>query len=578
MLRLNSSNMKKLVSILLFVGALFLFFPSKSRAYTDDYIENFNSDITLNQDASIDIIETIDYHFVTYEHGIYREIPTQYKTLGAFTRPTILELLDLYYYPTENSSDIHKDYERSLRNGYTIFKIGNEDETIIGDYTYILKYKLVYAENYFNDHDELYLNITGNGWEVPILSVNSTVKVPGEITKKTCYAGAIDSTQSNCIMTDLTAQSFNVSAEKLNIYDGVTIVVAMPKNTIANTTQQQKIEFVLSNLGFGLPLLGIVLAIFLIKKFNTNKKLTIIPNYNAPKNVNPILGGYLYKKNLPNSVISAQLIQLAINGYIKIKQLSKRDYELIKTPKGEPSDPEEKSLYNGIFKSKDSFKIKDLQSDFFNTVAKLRLSLEKRLTVEDYFSTYKKSVRSRIIMIGGIVAVISMFLIRPLYLYAAMSWFWGILLTSLVVIVAGLSIDKRSEKGNVLFYDLEGLKMYINTAEKHRIEFHNDPQKYNGVFESLLPYAMIFGLEKKWAKEFEDIYIQQPDWYEGNLNTFNSYIFLNSLSQINKQIAIHSNPQNSAHGFSSSHGGFGGSGFSGGSVGGGFGGGGGGSW
>jgi hypothetical protein len=46
--------------------------------------------------------------------------------------------------------------------------------------------------------------------------------------------------------------------------------------------------------------------------------------------------------------------------------------------------------------------------------------------------------------------------------------------------------------------------MYIDTAEDEKIKFHNDPEKYKGVFEKLLPYAMIFNLEKKWAKVFED--------------------------------------------------------------------------
>jgi len=113
--------------------------------------------------------------------------------------------------------------------------------------------------------------------------------------------------------------------------------------------------------------------------------------------------------------------------------------------------------------------------------------------------------------------------------------------------------------------------MYINTAEKHRIEFHNDPKKYLGVFESLLPYAIIFGLEKKWAEEFEDLYKEPPTWYAGDISTFNTLVLANSISSVSRNIQTSSAPP-------SSHSSFGGSGFSGGSSGGGFGGGGGGRW
>ena len=137
--------------------------------------------------------------------------------------------------------------------------------------------------------------------------------------------------------------------------------------------------------------------------------------------------------------------------------------------------------------------------------------------------------------------------------------------------IATSKLDIRTSKGNKLYYELLGLKMYINTAEKKRIEFHNNPKKYSGIFEKLLPYAIIFGLEKKWIKEFEDIY-EQPDWYQGNFSNFNTYMLVNSISSMNNNL-------NAANvGYSSSSAGSWGSGFSSGSSGGGTGGGGGGSW
>ena len=109
----------------------------------------------------------------------------------------------------------------------------------------------------------------------------------------------------------------------------------------------------------------------------------------------------------------------------------------------------------------------------------------------------------------------------------------------------------------------------MDIAEKDRINFHNAPEKKPEVFEKFLPYAMVFGVEKAWAKEFEGIYTEPPKWYkDNNMSTFNTIIFANSL---------HSFANYSNNAISSTPGkgsGSGGGGFSGG----GGGGGGGGSW
>ncbi|PIR78053.1 MAG: hypothetical protein COU28_03730, partial [Candidatus Magasanikbacteria bacterium CG10_big_fil_rev_8_21_14_0_10_36_16] len=46
---------------------------------------------------------------------------------------------------------------------------------------------------YFEDHDELYWNVTGNGWDVAIENVQTTVALPAssavQNSQITCYTG-----------------------------------------------------------------------------------------------------------------------------------------------------------------------------------------------------------------------------------------------------------------------------------------------------------------------------------------------------------------------------------------------------
>ncbi|MBA3550959.1 DUF2207 domain-containing protein, partial [Patescibacteria group bacterium] len=53
-------------------------------------------------------------------------------------------------------------------------------------------------------------------------------------------------------------------------------------------------------------------------------------------------------------------------------------------------------------------------------------------------------------------------------------------------------------------------KLYLQTAERHRVQ-NLTPD----LFEKFLPYAMIYGIEKKWAKAFESLTMQPPNWYAG---------------------------------------------------------------
>jgi len=145
-------------------------------------------------------------------------------------------------------------------------------------------------------------------------------------------------------------------------------------------------------------------------------------------------------------------------------------------------------------------------------------------------------------------------------------------------------MPSRSAAGVQVHDQLLGLKQYMKYAEEDRIKFlqspegaekiqeaglsPNDPKFRLKLFESLLPYAIILGLEKDWAKQFVDVYVAPPSWYGGNMSTFNSVYLASSLNSfISANNVVFAAPSGS-----------GGGGFGGGGAGGGGGGGGGGGW
>ena len=141
-------------------------------------------------------------------------------------------------------------------------------------------------------------------------------------------------------------------------------------------------------------------------------------------------------------------------------------------------------------------------------------------------------------------------------------------------------------KGIEMSRYMDGLKLYIKMAEADRIKFLQSVEgadtSEEGIvklYEKLLPYAALFGLEKSWMKELERYYeisnIEAPDWYDTGFN-FATFAAVNSAihSATSRPIDTSSSSGGwSSSGFSSSSSGGGGGGFSGGGGGGGGGGG-----
>lgn len=138
--------------------------------------------------------------------------------------------------------------------------------------------------------------------------------------------------------------------------------------------------------------------------------------------------------------------------------------------------------------------------------------------------------------------------------------------------------EKRTEKGLEYSRQLDGLKLYMQMAEADRIKMlqsvkgaDTTPEGIVKLYEKLLPYALIFQMEKSWLEELSRYY-EQPDvatpaWYVG-VGAFSARDFSSAMTQMSSTAASTIASSSS----SSSSGGSGGGGFSGGGGGGGGGG------
>ncbi len=88
--------------------------------------------------------------------------------------------------------------------------------------------------------------------------------------------------------------------------------------------------------------------------------------------------------------------------------------------------------------------------------------------------------------------------------------FTVLLIVAACIVGYGYFNPRLNQKGELLKEDWLGFKMYLETAERYRMQ-NLTPD----LFEKYLPYAMIFGIEKKWAKAFNGLNMESPGWYQG---------------------------------------------------------------
>lgn len=564
-----------------FLASTFLFLISASFTQAMEKIDNFETFIQINSDASLDIEEQIDYNFGSLQkHGIFREIPIKYKARGGNYNLRISDI------DVRDGKNQKYDFKITYPGNYAKIKIGDADKYVTGEKTYIINYKIKRAINYFDYCDELYWNTTGNEWQIPIEKSKAIIFLPEKIEKEklktTCFTGFLGS-KINCdkyeyIENNLT-EKIIFEQGLLQPRQGLTVVVGFPKGLVNQPTKFQIfLDTLKDNWILFLPIAIFMILFYLWRTRGQDPKgrKTIIARFDPPDNLTPAEIGTIIDEKADAKDISAEIINLAVKGYLKITRLEekgifkKADY-LLEKLKGENEleNNFEKELMRGLFDFKDSVKLSDLKNKFYQNLGKIEKEIYKSTVDKKYFSKNPKKIRKIYFGIGIVVLFLSFF---SAPLFGGLGIF-SCLLSGILIIIFSFFMPVKTKKGVLAKEHILGLKEYLTVAEKDRIKFHNAPEKSPKQFEKLLPFAMVLGVEKQWAKQFEGIYNQQPNWYnDPSGRPFTAFALVGGLNsfQTNTNSTLSCHPSSAAGGSS----GFGGGGFSGG----GFGGGGGGSW
>ena len=554
-------------------------------------IARFETEIEFTELDTFRVTERIVYDFEKVRrHGIFRLIPVAYGRGRAADYNIALNIESV-----DSGNGAARGYKTSRRGPYLEVKIGDPRRKVSGVQPYHIKYSVERGLLYFEDHDELYWNVTSDEWPVSIGAASAIVWLPPNApevgVEGICFTGSRGSVERACRVERRGSMLRVETLEALGPRQGLTLVVSFPKGVLE---QPSKFRRALSRIGdfltsaFLLPIVAVSAMLELWRRRGQDPEggAAIPVRYEPPDGMTPAEVGTLIDERAHLTDITATVLDLAVRGYLEIEELEKKgffnlstaDYEL-RLLKGERSElrGHEQLVLLGLFESgATQVRVSDLKERFYTELPSIRTALYEHLTKQaKVFPTSPERIRSRWAWWGGAAAILG-----GILTFAAVSknFFpaWPLSLAVSGGIVMGFAplMPRKTRKGVLASQEILGLKEFIARADRDRLERMEG--RTVGNFERILPYAIVLGQADQWAEAFADIYTEPPSWYHSNSYSsgFHPRSFVSDLGHSMQTMgnAMTSQPQSSSSGSGSS--GFGGGGFSGG----GFGGGGGGSW
>ena len=587
-----------------------------SVANADERILSYDSTITVRSDGSLDVHETIRVRAEgrNIRRGIFRDFPTVYQTQGG--RPVIVAF-DFRAASRDGQPEAWRTEAQG--NGVRVYLGRAEVMLPRGEHTYDIEYHTDRQLGFFSDHDELYWNVTGNGWDFAIDEAHATVMLPegvppGEVRLE-AYTGP-QGAKGNAFTARMEgATPLFATTGRLKAREGLTIVAMWPKGFVmppvetnqavgAYPPQTRAAAFrgrpdnraYSDSRPVGFAVIGLALLIFYYYwAWNTRGRdpqgRVIIPEYEPPEVRSPGGMRFLLRMGYDDKCFAADVLSLAVKGHLTISESDagilgfKKEFTLTKRTDGagKPFTAVEEGLLAQLFRDGDTLVLKN----------------ENHERVSAARSTHRANLKGRIdarlfringgwhalgILISILVAVFAIFvpantIVLPEFFVGTPLGWLTILIVLLGLIangVFGWLLKAPTVAGRELMDHVLGFKMYLEVAEGEELKRVKGPPPplTPQLYESYLPAALALGVEQEWAQRFSSVFAlqppnSQPTWYSGSgWNAHNVGAFSSRLGT-----AFSSAITSSAQAPGSSSGGGGG-----GSSGGGGGGGGGGGW
>ncbi|MHC2997716.1 DUF2207 domain-containing protein [Microbacterium sp. HJ5] len=559
-----------------------------ARADVNDFVfESLDVEYRLDRaedgSSTVTVVETFVAVFPEFDQnrGMQRRLPDSY--LGAPLHPELVSLTDGDGRPRES--------EVESEDGYYVMT-SRAGDYVHGRQTYVFTYTLDNVTRFFDDTgvDEFYWNVNGTEWQQPFGRVTARVTLPSDLAdaltgSQACYVGYEGSTQTCPISSD--GDGVEASASPVEPFQTMTIAVAFDEGTFT----QFDPSYLASPWGWlqaiaGLGMVGAIVFAGVMRSRHLRDepgRPVIIAEYTPPRAVDAlesaVMLGHMTK------AIPAEVLEQAVVGSIRIVEGERKFFggAKLRAVLIDPSraDGDGRMLLDGLFPSGapgEEFEFGRTDTRFSSAAQSILKAANQELVNRGLRREVPARVRV-LPLLAAIGAAVLIFLTG----FAALDNLVYPLVPILMIVgsvlatiwVGGMVSRKPLTAAGAETRDhLRGLEQFIEWAEADRIRMlqspqgaermpvdTTDPRVMLRLYETLLPYAVVFGQEKDWARELAVLYGEgnSPGWYSGT-SGFNAASFSSGISTLSSSTASSSSTSGGSSGGGSAGGGGGGGG------------------
>jgi uncharacterized membrane protein YgcG len=602
--------------VLLLAGALALALGNNARAQGRSIrIRDFDAIIVVHTDGSLTVAENLTIGFTGKWNGIVRDLSLRHNTAQGRAERLDIGRIDVIGGNGAKPGPLrveesYKDdgWTRSLR--IYVPNADNADRQITIGYTVKNAIRFYFDSSSAGGFDELYWNVTGDGWTMPIDLARARVafQFPDQIapTRLAVYTGAMGSRAADAKIDTyknsfgLTEASFTLT-RSLSPNQGMTIGVGWPPGQIRTRPSEAPTVEPASPNGQGTygpgtygeramrkrspavvqwsPLLIPFVVFFLAykawdKRGRDPKEGSIDVRYEPVKDASPAELGTLVDNTANMQDVTATLVDLAVRGFLRIEEITEShlfglskstDYIIhILRNRSEWSQlkPHEISYLSALSNAApdgESVKISELANKFYTSLPAIRNGIFESLVASGYYLKRPDKVRAN----WAALAFVTALALAAFGVYAT-NRMRGTFAIAALAIAAGASalimgifagiMPARTISGARARENTLGFKEFLSRVEEDRYKrMITSPE----MFERFLPYAMAFGVADKWAHAFQDMFREPPQWYVGGTGQFNAVTFSHSIDSMSSAAAssMASSPSSSGSGGGGSSGG-----------------------
>ncbi len=481
-------------------------------------IRSYQDTIWVQPHGELRVVEQIAVDFGDeWHHGIYRDIPVLYRT--AFLLQSLgLEVLEI------RRNGEPEPYRITHSGTQVRIRIGSPLLWVHGSQVYRIVYRIQRGLDFYKDHVELYFNVIGSQWGVPIQNVSAVVIPYAEtpVTRAIAYLGTPGGEQVTVPPKEMGAQGVSWEAGPVMPGQAFTIQIFYPRGAFAPPPWFTRIKWGLrDNLFLLLPFLVFLILWTVWYRYGRDPipHRSIFPRYEPPEGLHPTLAGYLMDERLDSRDITACLFELARKGWIRIEELpekkiwifSSRDYRLHRLKDtNQGLEPYEMEMLEALFEGGvQTVKLSSLKKRFYRNLPRIRKAIEYQALQEGLFPVKPNTVRIAFWVLAALIggSAFALFVAGRLHLF----WLGGLILTALEVAGFGQFMPRKTKKGAQLAWEVRGFYEFMKRVEADRLRrLGKDSLEH---FERGLPYAVAFGLEEKWSHAFLPLLDTPPRWY-----------------------------------------------------------------